>query len=92
VNDQINEIRVKLEEEKAGADTRWHEIFTGPRMLYRTLLGITLQAGQQLTGKITVYLRFLPILTIQQQAPTSSSTTAQQFSTASASKTPTSRK
>jgi SP family sugar:H+ symporter-like MFS transporter len=50
VNDQINEIRVKLEEEKAGADTKWHEIFTGPRMLYRTLLGITLQAGQQLTG------------------------------------------
>ncbi|SMQ48219.1 unnamed protein product [Zymoseptoria tritici ST99CH_3D1] len=50
VNDQINEIRVKLEEEKAGAETKWHEIFTGPRMLYRTLLGITLQAGQQLTG------------------------------------------
>lgn len=52
VNMQINEIRVALEEEKAGADTAWHEIFTGPRMFYRTMLGIVLQAGQQLTGKI----------------------------------------
>ncbi|KAK4546412.1 hypothetical protein LTR36_002089 [Oleoguttula mirabilis] len=50
VNHQINEIRVKLEEERAGADTAWYEIFTGPKMLYRTALGIVLQAGQQLTG------------------------------------------
>jgi MFS transporter, SP family, sugar:H+ symporter len=50
VNDQITEIRVKLEEERAGADTAWYDIFTGPRMFYRTVLGITLQAGQQLTG------------------------------------------
>ncbi|AEO71610.1 uncharacterized protein THITE_2124217 [Thermothielavioides terrestris NRRL 8126] len=50
VNQQIDEIRAKLEEERAGASTSFFEIFTGPRMLYRTLLGITLQAGQQLTG------------------------------------------
>lgn len=50
VNQQIDDIRAKLDEERAGATTRWYEIFTGPRMLYRTLLGITLQAGQQLTG------------------------------------------
>ncbi|KAJ4307085.1 hexose transporter hxt5 [Collariella sp. IMI 366227] len=50
VNQQIDDIRAKLDEERAGAATRWYEIFTGPRMLYRTLLGITLQAGQQLTG------------------------------------------
>ncbi|KAK5119102.1 hypothetical protein LTR62_000313 [Meristemomyces frigidus] len=50
VSDQIVEIRVKLDEEKAGADTAWYEIFTGPRMFYRTILGIVLQAGQQLTG------------------------------------------
>jgi MFS transporter, SP family, sugar:H+ symporter len=50
VEQQINDIRVKLEEEKAGADTRWYEIFTGPKMFYRTVLGMTLQAGQQLTG------------------------------------------
>ncbi|TKA29233.1 hypothetical protein B0A50_03743 [Salinomyces thailandicus] len=50
VNYQIAEIRVKLEEEKAGADTHWWEIFTGPKMFYRTTLGIVLQAGQQLTG------------------------------------------
>ncbi|KAK1761147.1 putative hexose transporter [Echria macrotheca] len=50
VEAQISEIREKLEEERAGAETRWYEIFTGPRMLYRTLLGVVLQAGQQLTG------------------------------------------
>ncbi|ORY57881.1 general substrate transporter [Pseudomassariella vexata] len=50
VNDQIIEIRVKLDEEMAGADTSIVQIFTGPRMLYRTLLGMVLQAGQQLTG------------------------------------------
>lgn len=50
VNSQINEIQQKLDEELAGADTKWYELFTGPRMAYRTLLGVTLQAGQQLTG------------------------------------------
>ncbi|KAK5137307.1 hypothetical protein LTR08_000277 [Meristemomyces frigidus] len=50
VNYQINEIRVKLDEEKSGADTAWYEIFTGPKMFYRTALGMVLQAGQQLTG------------------------------------------
>jgi MFS transporter, SP family, sugar:H+ symporter len=50
VNYQITEIRVKLEEEKAGENTSWFEIFTAPRMLYRTVLGMVLQAGQQLTG------------------------------------------
>lgn len=51
VNMQIDEIRVALEEESAAADTKWHEIFTGPRMFYRTMLGMVLQAGQQLTGE-----------------------------------------
>ena len=50
VNRQIDDIREKLEEERALPEVRLVEIFTGPRMLYRTLLGITLQAGQQLTG------------------------------------------
>lgn len=50
VHDQITEIRVKLDEEKNSGKASWFEIFTGPRMLYRTLLGIILQAGQQLTG------------------------------------------
>jgi SP family sugar:H+ symporter-like MFS transporter len=45
VNFQIDEIQQKLEEERAGADTRWYEIFTGPRMLYRTLIGIVLQVS-----------------------------------------------
>jgi SP family sugar:H+ symporter-like MFS transporter len=51
VNREIREIKEKLEAENAGGgDHPWYEIFTGPRMLYRTLLGITLQALQQLTG------------------------------------------
>lgn len=51
VNREIKEIHDKLEAERAGGGKHpWYEIFTGPRMLYRTLLGITLQALQQLTG------------------------------------------
>jgi SP family sugar:H+ symporter-like MFS transporter len=51
VRKEIEEIEKKLEAERAGGDHHpWYEIFTGPRMLYRTLLGITLQALQQLTG------------------------------------------
>ncbi|KAI0584077.1 hypothetical protein TUN199_06697 [Pyrenophora tritici-repentis] len=50
IDAQIAEIQEKLEAESAGGDHPWHEIFTGPRMLYRTLLGMVLQAGQQLTG------------------------------------------
>jgi SP family sugar:H+ symporter-like MFS transporter len=50
IDSEIREIQEKLEAESAGGDHPWHEIFTGPRMLYRTLLGMVLQAGQQLTG------------------------------------------
>ncbi|KAF2035340.1 general substrate transporter [Setomelanomma holmii] len=51
VQTEIREIEAKLEAERAGgAHHPWYEIFTGPRMMYRTLLGITLQALQQLTG------------------------------------------
>jgi len=50
IDNEIREIQEKLEAESAGGEHPWHEIFTGPRMLYRTLLGMVLQAGQQLTG------------------------------------------
>ncbi|KAF2257818.1 hexose transporter HXT13 [Lojkania enalia] len=50
VNAEIAEIQDKLETETAGGNRLWYEIFVGPRMLYRTLLGMVLQAGQQLTG------------------------------------------
>ena len=43
-------MKEKLDEEKAAGTASWHEIFTGPRMFYRTLLGIALQSLQQLTG------------------------------------------
>jgi SP family sugar:H+ symporter-like MFS transporter len=50
IDNELAEIEEKLTAERGGGDHHWYEIFTGPRMLYRTLLGITLQAGQQLTG------------------------------------------
>ena len=51
VNREMAEIKEKLDAEKAGGGAhKWYEVLTGPRMLYRTLLGMTLQALQQLTG------------------------------------------
>ncbi|KAI0392176.1 general substrate transporter [Xylariaceae sp. FL0594] len=50
VNYEIEQIRAKEEEENASGKASLMEIFTGPRMFHRTLLGIVLQAGQQLTG------------------------------------------
>ncbi|KAH0593797.1 hypothetical protein MHUMG1_08548 [Metarhizium humberi] len=51
VNHQLADIQNNLHEESRSADQfRLSEIFTAPRMLYRTVLGIVLQAGQQLTG------------------------------------------
>ena len=50
IDAEIAEIQQKLDAERVGGDHPWYEIFTGPRMLYRTILGMVLQAGQQLTG------------------------------------------
>lgn len=51
VQRELREIKEKLDAERAGGGKHpWYEIFTGPRMAYRILLGITLQALQQLTG------------------------------------------
>lgn len=51
VNDTISELGIKLKEEEVGAeDRKWHEVFTGPRMRYRILLGMSIQMFQQLTG------------------------------------------
>jgi len=50
VTNQIRDIRSKIDEELAGKDAKWYEIFTGPRMFYRTVLGMILMMGQQMTG------------------------------------------
>lgn len=51
VNHQITDIQANLNEEnRTSAEFSIGEIFTAPRMLHRTILGIVLQAGQQLTG------------------------------------------
>lgn len=47
---ELHEMKEALDAEQAGGKHPWWEVFTGPRMAYRTLLGIVLQAFQQLTG------------------------------------------
>jgi SP family sugar:H+ symporter-like MFS transporter len=43
VQRELREIKEKLDVERAGGGKHpWYEIFTGPRMAYRALLGITL--------------------------------------------------
>ncbi|KAI9934831.1 hypothetical protein AWENTII_005638 [Aspergillus wentii] len=50
VAQEMKDMKDKLDEEKQAGVAAWHEVFTGPRMFYRTILGITLQSLQQLTG------------------------------------------
>ncbi|KAJ6172066.1 Low-affinity glucose transporter HXT1 [Penicillium chermesinum] len=50
VAQEMNDMKQKLEEETNAGVAPWYEIFTGPRMFYRTMLGIVLQSLQQLTG------------------------------------------
>ena len=49
---EVLEIQEQLDAEK-GSRGGWHgwiEMFQGPRMMYRIILGVVLQALQQLTG------------------------------------------
>lgn len=48
VNVELKQMKEAVEAEQAIGN--WFEVFTGPRMFYRTTLGIVLQALQQLTG------------------------------------------
>jgi len=50
LEEEIHDIEAKFAEEKAGGAVAWHGFITGPRMFYRTVLGMVLQCGQQLTG------------------------------------------
>ena len=53
---EMREIREKFDEEKR-SEHPWFEILTGPRMAYRTIIGMVLQSLQQLTG-INFFLYF----------------------------------
>lgn len=45
---EMQEIKAKYDAENAGGKSHpWYEVFTGPRMAYRTLLGVALQALQR---------------------------------------------
>ncbi|KIV78776.1 hypothetical protein PV11_06386 [Exophiala sideris] len=50
VREQLVEMQEKFELEQEGGKHPWYEVITGPRMFYRTMLGMTIQALQQLTG------------------------------------------
>ncbi|KAL9097232.1 MAG: hypothetical protein Q9165_000659 [Trypethelium subeluteriae] len=51
VRREFREIQEKFDAESAGGGKhQWWEVFTGPRMAYRTLLGMAMQMLQQLTG------------------------------------------
>ncbi|KAL1959686.1 hypothetical protein VTO42DRAFT_1272 [Malbranchea cinnamomea] len=47
---ELQEMSEKTKEEMAAKGEPWYKIFSAPRMLYRIVLGILLQALQQLTG------------------------------------------
>ncbi|EEP77642.1 hypothetical protein UREG_02491 [Uncinocarpus reesii 1704] len=50
LHEELIEIQQKYEEDQATKDEKWWKIFYAPRMRYRLVLGIVLQALQQLTG------------------------------------------
>jgi MFS transporter, SP family, sugar:H+ symporter len=50
INEQMNEMAMKEAADRQITKASLSTIFTGPSMLYRTLLGAALQAFQQLTG------------------------------------------
>lgn len=50
LHEEFSEIQQKHREELATKDEHWWAMFRGPRMPYRILLGVALQALQQLTG------------------------------------------
>lgn len=54
VKKQLEEMQEKLRIEQGGGNHSFWEVFTGPRMLYRTLLGMTIQMLQQMTGTPSV--------------------------------------
>ncbi|KJX96670.1 MFS monosaccharide transporter like protein [Zymoseptoria brevis] len=50
VKKQLKEMQEKLRIEQEGGDHSIWEVFTGPRMFYRLMLGMSIQALQQMTG------------------------------------------
>lgn len=88
---EMREIKEKFDAESApGVEHPWYEVLTGPRMTYRTLLGISLQILQQLTGSYETSMIDMNFALMSYfQAPITSSTTEPPFSSLLASATPT---
>ena len=66
---ELAEMKEALEAETAGGKPHWWEVFTGPRMAYRTILGVVLQAFQQLTGANFCWTKDSSHLTISGMEP-----------------------
>lgn len=66
---EINEIKEQLDAESGseGGIRGWVEMFQGPRMLYRIILGVVLQALQQLTGA-NYFFYYVSLLRALQQS------------------------
>jgi SP family sugar:H+ symporter-like MFS transporter len=62
VAEELAEIKEKHQEELLHRGEPWWKMFTGPRMLYRIALGMSLQSLQQLTGAVRVYFHFTFVL------------------------------
>jgi SP family sugar:H+ symporter-like MFS transporter len=65
VNADITEMYAILEEQRRAGTGTWMECFqkntgTTPKVLYRTLLGITIHFGQQWTGSKSTYISGIP--------------------------------
>jgi SP family sugar:H+ symporter-like MFS transporter len=58
VAEELAEIKEKHEEELVHLGEPWWKMFTGPRMLYRIALGMSLQSLQQLTGAVRFLIPF----------------------------------
>jgi SP family sugar:H+ symporter-like MFS transporter len=70
---EVLEIQEQLDAEK-GSRGGWHgwiEMFQGPRMMYRIILGVVLQALQQLTGAnyFFYYVRLAPVGSVYNNNP-----------------------
>ena len=50
VQREIREIKAKLDAEGVGGKHPFYEVFTGPRMMYRVILGCVMQSIQQLVS------------------------------------------
>jgi SP family sugar:H+ symporter-like MFS transporter len=60
VKTKLDDMEEKLQMENVGSKHPWYEAFTGPRMAWRTSVGMIILALKQLTGANYLYVLPLP--------------------------------